>query len=124
SVVGPGTFHAIERNEHSRGLRTRFSYYLHRLAHRGARSDHVVDDHHPALQRRPHEYPALAMVLRLLAVERKWNVAPVHGGVPGQTDGCGRGQRNALRSEEHTSELQSRENLVCRLLLEKKKQRR
>src|SRR5690606_41746510 len=25
------------------------------------------------------------------------------------------------RSEEHTSELQSRENLVCRLLLEKKK---
>src|SRR5690606_40350577 len=28
----------------------------------------------------------------------------------------------AARSEEHTSELQSRENLVCRLLLEKKKQ--
>src|SRR5690606_42091801 len=27
------------------------------------------------------------------------------------------------RSEEHTSELQSRENLVCRLLLEQKKQR-
>src|SRR5690606_42051109 len=27
----------------------------------------------------------------------------------------------AIRSEEHTSELQSRENLVCRLLLEKKK---
>src|SRR3712207_7173563 len=28
------------------------------------------------------------------------------------------------RSEEHTSELQSRQYLVCRLLLEKKKQRR
>src|SRR5436309_9538428 len=28
------------------------------------------------------------------------------------------------RSEEHTSELQSRENLVCRLLLEKKKRSR
>src|SRR5690606_40402550 len=27
---------------------------------------------------------------------------------------------SAVRSEEHTSELQSRENLVCRLLLEKK----
>src|SRR5690606_39546919 len=27
-----------------------------------------------------------------------------------------------MRSEEHTSELQSRENLVCRLLLEKKNQ--
>src|SRR5690606_24700283 len=29
----------------------------------------------------------------------------------------------SLRSEEHTSELQSRENLVCRLLLEKKKKK-
>src|SRR2546430_11455690 len=28
----------------------------------------------------------------------------------------------AVRSEEHTSELQSQSNLVCRLLLEKKKQ--
>src|SRR5690606_40344277 len=28
-----------------------------------------------------------------------------------------RGQAGDLRSEEHTSELQSRENLVCRLLL-------
>src|SRR5690606_41582242 len=31
-----------------------------------------------------------------------------------------RGQLCPRRSEEHTSELQSRENLVCRLLLEKK----
>src|SRR5690606_40739117 len=30
------------------------------------------------------------------------------------------GQNGRSRSEEHTSELQSRENLVCRLLLEKK----
>src|SRR3989442_6190332 len=30
---------------------------------------------------------------------------------------------NAIRSEEHTSELQSRPHLVCRLLLEKKKTR-
>ena len=29
---------------------------------------------------------------------------------------------DVLRSEEHTSELQSRTNIVCRLLLEKKKQ--
>src|SRR6266700_4889691 len=36
-----------------------------------------------------------------------------------------RGRRQgAARSEEHTSELQSRENLVCRLLLEKKKKKR
>src|SRR5690606_39871027 len=31
------------------------------------------------------------------------------------------GEHGLRRSEEHTSELQSRENLVCRLLLEKKK---
>src|SRR5207302_2175391 len=31
------------------------------------------------------------------------------------------GRTGRSRSEEHTSELQSRENLVCRLLLEKKK---
>src|SRR5690606_39927043 len=30
----------------------------------------------------------------------------------------------SARSEEHTSELQSRENLVCRLLLEKKKKKK
>src|SRR5690606_41898516 len=34
--------------------------------------------------------------------------------------GCQDGLAHSPRSEEHTSELQSRENLVCRLLLEKK----
>src|SRR3712207_7219812 len=62
----------------------------------------------------------------------------VHGAPPGagQTDGGevgvdqgGRagedvGQRADRRSEEHTSELQSRQYLVCRLLLEKKKKNR
>src|SRR3712207_7505807 len=32
-------------------------------------------------------------------------------------------ERSAKRSEEHTSELQSRQYLVCRLLLEKKKKK-
>src|SRR5258708_24850671 len=31
------------------------------------------------------------------------------------------GRRHCMRSEEHTSELQSPDHLVCRLLLEKKK---
>src|SRR2546430_10305941 len=31
------------------------------------------------------------------------------------------GELGAVRSEEHTSELQSQSNIVCRLLLEKKK---
>src|SRR5438094_6474449 len=35
--------------------------------------------------------------------------------------GFGRQRRSCLRSEEHTSELQSPYDLVCRLLLEKKK---
>src|SRR5690606_38600573 len=34
------------------------------------------------------------------------------------------GTETGARSEEHTSELQSRENLVCRLLLEKKKKKK
>src|SRR5690349_22182736 len=38
-----------------------------------------------------------------------------------EAGGQGRGAREAPRSEEHTSELQSRRDLVCRLLLEKKK---
>src|SRR5687768_18095487 len=40
----------------------------------------------------------------------------------GEPDAADRGQGSAEhRSEEHTSELQSRLHLVCRLLLEKKK---
>src|SRR2546422_4321177 len=46
-------------------------------------------------------------------------------GRPGGRGGLRAGQpalrRAAVRSEEHTSELQSRLHLVCRLLLEKKK---
>src|SRR2546430_11476016 len=45
--------------------------------------------------------------------------------VPGTDFALGPGQDAAIiaraRSEEHTSELQSQSNLVCRLLLEKKK---
>src|SRR3712207_9048067 len=39
-----------------------------------------------------------------------WSSASIHRSVP-----------SSRRSEEHTSELQSRQYLVCRLLLEKKK---
>src|SRR2546427_6004709 len=43
--------------------------------------------------------------------------------VPGLVHSCHKGRHicTASRSEEHTSELQSQSNLVCRLLLEKKK---
>src|SRR5262249_58637427 len=43
------------------------------------------------------------------------------GGIGHHADAAA-GQRISERSEEHTSELQSLTNLVCRLLLEKKKQ--
>src|SRR3712207_8304953 len=51
----------------------------------------------------------------------------VEGSVPATMDGLADGdplvitREVFLRSEEHTSELQSRQYLVCRLLLEKKK---
>src|SRR5690606_41117238 len=47
---------------------------------------------------------------------RLWNPRPARVGIVGLGGG-------SQRSEEHTSELQSRENLVCRLLLEKKKKK-
>src|SRR5258707_5749732 len=43
-------------------------------------------------------------------------------GYPVDAAGGLRALGRKLRSEEHTSELQSRQYLVCRLLLEKKKQ--
>src|SRR5260370_2522532 len=51
----------------------------------------------------------------------------VNAGVSRSTISCGgkyRRNRASRRSEEHTSELQSHLNLVCRLLLEKKKKDR
>src|SRR2546427_7945274 len=49
--------------------------------------------------------------------------APDGGGGKREPEGQGRtgAQVRVERSEEHTSELQSQSNLVCRLLLEKKK---
>src|SRR3712207_8863220 len=46
---------------------------------------------------------------------------PAYGIAPGQAAVIYDGTRVVGRSEEHTSELQSRQYLVCRLLLEKKK---
>src|SRR5438445_8567197 len=56
------------------------------------------------------------------------SVVRAFGGA-GRLEADGAGQlavdaADALRSEEHTSELQSRQYLVCRLLLEKKKKSR
>src|SRR3712207_8656807 len=47
--------------------------------------------------------------------------ADLHTAPVGETAGAQRLGDRQVRSEEHTSELQSRQYLVCRLLLEKKK---
>src|SRR2546430_13218217 len=47
-------------------------------------------------------------------------VSPKPNSTPLRGSGAGRSAPHS-RSEEHTSELQSQSNLVCRLLLEKKK---
>src|SRR3712207_8222137 len=50
------------------------------------------------------------------------SAAPVHTLVPRRPAPAPvPGRRDTARSEEHTSELQARQYLVCRLLLEKKK---
>src|SRR3712207_7528989 len=49
---------------------------------------------------------------------------PVGRAIAGPRHHLPRGGPRAARSEEHTSELQSRQYLVCRLLLEKTKARR
>src|SRR5690349_22350202 len=63
----------------------------------------------------------------LFRSDRRWSSSTAH--VPAQTATPVRWFRRtsvavcAGRSEEHTSELQSRRDLVCRLLLEKKKKK-
>src|SRR3712207_7701508 len=64
--------------------------------------------------------PGLAAAVERLEHERR------HAGLGERSDPLGHvglrpDQRGRPRSEEHTSELQSRQYLVCRLLLEKKK---
>src|SRR5437899_8045412 len=48
-------------------------------------------------------------------------IAAEGGAVSSRFEDRGRGLQTGNRSEEHTSELQSLRHLVCRLLLEKKK---
>src|SRR5258708_28330056 len=60
---------------------------------------------------------------------RSWHIRPVprsaclRGSPTGQPAQSRSESGRASRSEEHTSELQSPDHLVCRLLLEKKKKR-
>src|SRR5690606_41129316 len=73
-------------------------------------------------QRREQERLLLAVVLVFgeLPQEPRDRRDRVGGEAHSGVDLVGQATQLGERSEEHTSELQSRENLVCRLLLEKK----
>src|SRR5690606_40074762 len=81
----------------------------------------IIDSKVPLIALETHDEAAALQLLTRVAMQRKvgyfcWSL----------TEGLNRlsfgDDARRSRSEEHTSELQSRENLVCRLLLEKKKQ--
>src|SRR6266511_4585937 len=87
-------------------------------AHRISSAHHpyvelLLNDVHIAIVR--FELRVEFLVRALVATVRHGHVAALGVGA------CDVTATLAARSEEHTSELQSRENLVCRLLLEKKK---
>src|SRR5690606_41705243 len=106
------------RVEHVRQQRARRTPPLRRLGHRGGRR--TVGG---AL------FPCTTLFRSGLRALPEWAAslpARVAGRVPDKASDAEGGFDPDLaaprkRSEEHTSELQSRENLVCRLLLEKKK---
>src|SRR3712207_6892940 len=63
----------------------------------------------------------LALLLELPDPVRLVVLGRVSARLPSERRPLLRLEMDAVRSEEHTSELQSRQYLVCRLLLEKKK---
>src|SRR3712207_7403641 len=75
------------------------------------------DRHRPATRERGDVQALPRVVVQVLQVGQR-RLGPV---VVRQVQVAGLGGHDRLRSEEHTSELQSRQYLVCRLLLEKKK---
>src|SRR5256885_6696514 len=76
---------------------------------------------HDALPISLHVYEALLAKRPMDARLRGRVEALAGGGTRAAGRGTGETVQRFLRSEEHTSELQSPCNLVCRLLLEKKK---
>src|SRR2546430_2504894 len=69
-----------------------------------------------------HDALPISALLRAPRVRVGRPRAALDGGIRAHAGGGGAAVRQAPgRSEEHTSELQSQSNLVCRLLLEKKK---
>src|SRR3712207_8864353 len=70
--------------------------------------------------REHHQRPLAAQIIEATAHLRA-SLSGQDAPLPGGHRGLELTQRGGNRSEEHTPELQSRQYLVCRLLLEKKK---
>src|SRR3989441_1361708 len=104
--------------------------------------DQILGDELPGLQRLPDDYQEMVRVHRLLQEIERPFLDGLHGAldrpVCGHDDDGDHGilvldglqdfqarlpRQLEIRSEEHTSELQSLAYLVCRLLLEKKKKK-
>src|SRR5947209_13156563 len=75
-------------------------------------------DHHRACDRDPLKLTAGQLMWPAISVP--WKLDQLEGALDARLDLAGTDFART-RSEEHTSELQSRQYLVCRLLLEKKK---
>src|SRR5690606_41384798 len=89
---------------------------LHSFPTRRSSDLKPIPTNHPAFEEA--EKNVRERITRLMSIKGSESVESFHkrlGKI--MWDKCG------MRSEEHTSELQSRENLVCRLLLEKKKKK-
>src|SRR2546430_15392209 len=71
----------------------------------------------PILRRHPEQDGCITL---LVFVADRFGNLTIEGR---NAEGRRRFTTNRVRSEEHTSELQSQSNLVCRLLLEKKKKK-
>src|SRR5437870_7944895 len=87
-----------------------FIHHLHLLSFPTRRSSDLLPD---PQARAPHRVGHPALLPRLVPELKRQHR---HHQAEGK-----RHERGGERSEEHTSELQSRGHLVCRLLLEKKK---
>src|SRR5438270_1058146 len=71
--------------------------------------------------RRPPRSTLFPYTTLFRSFKYRWTVSRTEAS-SASNPGANRQRTSRPRSEEHTSELQSQSNLVCRLLLEKKKQ--
>src|SRR3712207_8187516 len=75
----------------------------------------------PISHERVPERVRAVLRVRRVQLHRQLRIAPLPRQLEPLQEVLGVARGNRSRSEEHTSELQSRQYLVCRLLLEKKK---